>query len=79
MKVTTISANIRFSREVRRGVWKSVEVAATATLDETDPCWREAELILYDDLREQLKENWKTTGESRRNLNGGLFCNHYLS
>lgn len=56
MKVTTVSANIRYSRDSGQGAWKVVELGAEATLDGED--WKKAQANLYADLGQQLKALW---------------------
>jgi len=57
MKVTTVSANIRYSRDTGQGAWKVVELGAEATI-ETKEGWKDAQASLYRDLGRQLKALW---------------------
>jgi hypothetical protein len=57
MKVTTVTATIRYSAETQ-GAWKSVEVGAEATLTNSDETWEQAQAELYHSLGQQLKALW---------------------
>lgn len=57
MKVTTISANIRFSKDIGYGAWKVIEVGAETTLDAKDT-WQAAQHQLYGELSQQLQRLW---------------------
>ena len=59
MKVTTISASVRFSKAIQPGCYKTVELSAEGTLMPKED-WHEAQAILYADLGEQLKQLWTT-------------------
>ena len=57
MKVTTVSANIRYSQDTGHGAWKVVELGAEATVDQREE-WTEAQASLYQQLGCQLKALW---------------------
>ena len=57
MKVTTVSATIRFSQDTGKGAWKSLEIGAEGIL-EGGETWTEAQTRLYQDLTGQLKSLW---------------------
>jgi hypothetical protein len=57
MKVTTVSANIRYSQDTGKGAWKAVEIGAEATVDQRER-WDTALASLYADLGQQLKALW---------------------
>ena len=57
MKVTTISATIKYSQDTGKGAWKAVEVGAEGTVD-TREHWQQALAVLYADLGQQLKSLW---------------------
>ena len=59
MKVTKVSAEVKFSKAVNEGSWKTVGLAAEATLEGKElypQGWKEAQKTLYADLAAQLKE-----------------------
>ena len=64
MKITTISASVRYSKPLGDGSYKTVELGAEATLTGQD-IWTEAQASLYQELGQQLKALWST------NSNGG--------
>jgi hypothetical protein len=64
MKVTTVSANIRYSRDTGQGAWKVVELGAEATIDGKEG-WKDAQASLYADLGQQLKTLW-ANGNGRK-------------
>ena len=49
MKVTTVSANIKYSQDTGKGAWKAVELGAEATVDPKDS-WQLAQHQLYGEL-----------------------------
>ena len=57
MKVTTVSANIRYSQDTGHGAWKVVELGVEATLDAKET-WTVAQAKLYQQLGCQLKTLW---------------------
>ena len=57
MKVTTVSAAIRYSQDTGHGAWKVVELGAEATVGEREK-WAEAQVELYHQLGQQLKVLW---------------------
>ena len=64
MKVTTVSANIRFSKEIA-GAWKVIELGAEASLDPKDT-WQAAQHQLYGELSQQLHKMW-ANGKTAQN------------
>jgi hypothetical protein len=64
MKVTTVSANIRYSQDTGKGAWKAVEIGAEATVDQRER-WDTALVSLYADLGQQLKALW-ANGNGRK-------------
>ena len=59
MKVTTVSASVRYSRAINTGEYKTIELSAEATL-EPQEAWIEAQASLYTDLGQQLRTLWTT-------------------
>jgi hypothetical protein len=57
MKVTTVTATLRYSAEAK-GAWRSIEVGAEATLTNSDESWEQAQAELYQRLGKQLKVLW---------------------
>jgi len=53
MKVNTISATLKYSRELRDGEWKGIEVSAEASVDSREN-WKKAQAMLYGELAGQL-------------------------
>jgi len=49
MKVTTISASVRYSKAINNGEYKTIELSAEAAL-EPQEAWKEAQASLYADL-----------------------------
>jgi hypothetical protein len=64
MKVTTVSANIRYSQDTGKGAWKAVEIGAEATVEQRER-WDTALASLYADLGGQLKALW-ANGNGRK-------------
>ena len=65
MKVTTISANIRYSLDTGHGAWKVIELGAEATIDAKDS-WQQAQHQLYGELSQQLQKMW-ANGKTAQN------------
>ena len=63
MKVTTVSANIRFSKEIA-GAWKVIELGADASIDSRES-WQVAQSRLYDLLGQQLRAMWASNGKAQ--------------
>ena len=59
MKVTTISASVRYSKVLGDGSHNTVELTAEATLTPQEG-WQKAQATLYHQLGEQLKGLWTT-------------------
>ena len=62
MKITTISASVRFSKAIQPGCYKTIELSAEGTLNPNEN-WHEAQATLYTDLGEQLKALWTTRND----------------
>ena len=62
MKVTTVTANIKYSLDTGHG-WKAIELGAEATVD-TKETWTEAQASLYQQLGCQLRALW-TNGNGK--------------
>jgi hypothetical protein len=60
MKITTISAAFRFSKDTGAG-WKVIELGAEATLDSEED-WHLAQQGLYSSLTAQLRTLWGRNG-----------------
>jgi hypothetical protein len=61
MRVTTVTATLRYSAEAK-GAWRSIEVGAEATLTHSDESWETAQAELYHRLGQQLKTLWSNGG-----------------
>ena len=59
MKVTTISANLRFSKDIGHGAWKVIEIGAEASVDPREN-WQTAQTALYQQLGQQMTILWNT-------------------
>jgi hypothetical protein len=57
MRVTTVSAAIRFSKDTGQG-WKTIDIGAEASLDPDDD-WVVAQQGLYSQLTAQLRQLWQ--------------------
>ena len=57
MKVTTITASVRFSGSVGESRFKTIELSAEATVD-AEQTWTVAQARLYHQLGCQLKALW---------------------
>ena len=57
MKVTTISANLRFSKDIGHGAWKVIEIGTEASVDLRED-WQSAQTALYQQLVQQMAILW---------------------
>ena len=57
MKVTKVTANLRYSAEAK-GAWRSIELGAEASLTSSAEDWETAQAELYHQLGQQLKTLW---------------------
>ena len=62
MKITMISASVRYSKAIQPGCYKTIELSAEGTLS-TNEDWHEAQSQLYADLGDQLKALWSTRND----------------
>jgi len=53
MKVNTITATLKYSRELQDGEWKGIEVGAEASVNSKED-WKDAQKTLYEELAGQL-------------------------
>jgi hypothetical protein len=58
MLVTQIEAHVRYSADTGRGTWKTLELAAQASIDSNEG-WQDAISCLYDALVEQFRVKWQ--------------------
>jgi hypothetical protein len=57
MKVTTVSASVRYSKALGDGQHKTIELSAEAAIEGKET-WTEAQSNLYPQLGQQLKALW---------------------
>jgi hypothetical protein len=55
MRATSVSVNIRYSRPMADGSYKTVELGCEATLSSSGEDWQEAQATLYKQLGEQMR------------------------
>ena len=65
MKITNISANIRFSKALDDGSYKTIQLGAEATV-KSQESWREAQSKLYEQLGQNLKRLWASRNGKER-------------
>ncbi len=68
MKVTKITAKVRYSRDIG-GSCKSVELVSEATVDDGEK-WQFAHAYLYSELSKQLKSLWAIDAGSSAEVHG---------
>ena len=68
MNITTVSASVRFSKDVGNKQFKTVELSAEGTVNSSEN-WQAAQAQLYTDLGQQLKSLWAAA--STGNTNNG--------
>ena len=85
MKVTTVSASVRYSKALGDGSHKTVELSAEAALTPKEQ-WQEAQGSLYHELGQQLMSLWSTkangqpvndNGDGNGNGNGDHHCQEH--
>ena len=57
MRVTKVTANLRYSAEAK-GAWRSIELGAEASLTSSNEDWEAAQADLYHQLGQQLNRFW---------------------
>jgi len=57
MRVTTVTAQVKYSQDTGHDAWKSIELGAEASVDGKET-WTEAQASLYQQLGCQLKALW---------------------
>ncbi len=70
MIVTTISATIRYSQDTGTGAWKVIELGAEASISDRE-FWKQAQLELYYQLGDQLRQLWHNGNGAALNGHGG--------
>ncbi|HZA22488.1 MAG TPA: hypothetical protein VFA32_07775 [Dehalococcoidia bacterium] len=68
MRVTQIEAHVRYSADTGRGAWKTIELAAQASIDSAEN-WEGALSCLYDSLVAQFRDKWQN-GPAQPATNG---------
>jgi hypothetical protein len=59
VKVTTISANLRFSKDIGHGAWKVIEIGAEASVEPRED-WQSAQTALCQQLGQQMTVLWNS-------------------
>ena len=79
MNITTVSASVRFSKDVGGKQFKTIELSAEGTINANEN-WREAQAQLYTDLGQQLKALWTANGNGHSNNHSPEFTSeHYCN
>ena len=76
MKITTISASVRYSNGTKGGPFTTIELGAEAALSPNEQ-WQEAQAKLYQDLGQQLKALWPA--KANGNTNGDGQAEHHCA
>ena len=78
MKVTQVSAAVRYSKKLDDGGHKTIELSAEATLTAQEN-WLTAQSQLYAELGQQLKVLWSTKANSNGRGNGNTehYCHEH--
>ncbi len=70
MKITTISASVRYSKAIKTGEYKTIELCAEAALDPNET-WTEAQASLYTELGQQLRTLWTAKANGKEQASQG--------
>lgn len=65
MKVTAVLVNIRYSRPMADGSYKTVELGAEGSLDSGDDKWQEVQSDLYRQLEDQMRHVFNGAGKAQ--------------
>jgi hypothetical protein len=68
VKVTTISANLRFSKDIGHGAWKVIEIGAEASVEPRED-WQTAQTTLYQQLGQQMTVLWNNPKSAQESHN----------
>ena len=77
MKITTVSATVRFSKDIGNKRFKTVELSAEGMVSAGEN-WQVAQVQLYSELGQQLKSLWTANG-STNNHNRESIPDHYCN
>lgn len=70
MKATSISVNVRYSRPLPDGSYKTVELGCEATLTSSGEDWQIVQQDLYHQLGEQLRYVFAQPAPAKAGVNG---------
>jgi hypothetical protein len=65
MRLNKVSVNIRYSRQMNDGSFKTVELGCEGSLDSGDEDWRELQAHLYQELGEQMRHFFSGNGSGK--------------
>jgi hypothetical protein len=65
MQVTTVSVNVRYSRQMADGSFKTVELGCEGTLNSSDDDWQEVQANLYHQLGDKMKRIFSGNGSGK--------------
>lgn len=75
MKITTISASVRYSNGTKGGAFTTIELSAEADVAANED-WKQAQAKLYQDLGQQLKTLWPTKANGQATNGNGQAEHH---
>jgi hypothetical protein len=65
MQVTSVSVNVRYSKQMADGSFKTIELGCEGTLNSSDDDWQEVQASLYHQLGDQMHYVFSGNGKGR--------------
>jgi hypothetical protein len=65
MQVTSVSVNVRYSKQMNDGNYKTVELGVEGSLDPSDDDWQEMQSTLYRQLGDQMRYVFSGNGSGK--------------
>jgi hypothetical protein len=65
MRVDRVTANVRYSKQMPDGAFKTVELGCESSLTDGDEDWREVQTNLYRQLGEQMRYVFSGNGSGK--------------
>jgi hypothetical protein len=65
MQVTSVSVNVRYSKQMADGSFKTIELGCEGTLNSSNDDWQEVQASLYHQLGDQMRYVFSGNGAGK--------------
>jgi hypothetical protein len=65
MRVTSVSINVRYSKPLADGSYKTIELGCESSLTSSDEDWQEVQRNLYKELGSQMRHVFSGNGAGK--------------